>query len=333
MTVRFGVVGLGMGKSRSRLIQQTPGIELAAICDCNEDLARRVSAELGNVEYLTAYEDLLDRNDVDCVVIMTPSGMHAEMAMAAAQAGKHILCTKPMDVTVQACDQMIQAAQEHGVKLAIDYECRYQLINCRHQHALAKGWFGRPLFAEMCVKWYRDQRYYDKNDGWRGTWKMDGGGALANQGSHLLDALLWFMGPVKSVYADTATIDHDIETEDIGLAIVEFCSGAKGLINATTTFPVNHAFDIEFHGTLGGAALHDMHAAGKKQAQSWFREGVEIPNLDEVKVDPVSCAAEDMARYIEKDVPPRVTGQDGRNVAALLGAIYESARRNRKIDL
>lgn len=333
MNIRFGVVGLGMGRQRSKLIYATPGIDLAAVCDINESLAKEVSEELDNVKYFTDYQKLLDRDDIDCIDIMTPSGMHADMAEMAAKAGKHILCTKPMDVSVEACDRMIAAAQKYNVKLAIDYESRYQPQNCRYHKAFEMGWFGKPLFIESRVKWYRSQEYYDKNGGWRGTWKMDGGGALANQGSHLLDAHLWFMGPVKSVYAEIATLNHDIETEDLGLAIVEFQNGARGLINATTTFSDNRNFDVELHGTKGSAVLRDIYAGGKKDHQASFIDKKTLHDFEEIEIENISCAAADMARYIKEDIPPRITGQEGRKVVAFLQAIYESARLGKKIEL
>ena len=268
--VNFAVVGLGMGSNRARMIKDTDGAELKCVVDFQAGLAKKTGEELGT-DSTTNIDDVLGRDDIDCVMVMTPSGTHAEVGMRAAKAGKHVITTKPMDVSTEACDQLVAACDEAGVKLAVDYQSRYVDNNYRVAEALRRGWLGRPILGEVRFKWFRSDDYFEHNGGWRGTWNMDGGGSLANQGAHLLDVISWFMGDFESVYGEMAIMNHDIETEDVGLAIVRFKNGAKGVIVGTTTFPTNVYFSAEVHGTVGGILIEDVLSGNMRV----FGEGLE----------------------------------------------------------
>lgn len=324
--VGFAVVGLGMGRTRARQIKETPGAELKLVVDIKADLAKEVGAELG-CDWAPDLEAALGRADVDVVMVMVPSGLHAEVGIAAARAGKHVLTTKPMDVSTQACDRLIAAAEEADVILGVDYQSRYVDNNVRVAEALRQGWLGKPILGEVRFKWYRSQAYFEHNGGWRGTWAMDGGGSLANQGSHLLDLLLWFMGEPVRVYGQTAIMNHQIETEDLGLAVVDFASGAKGVIVGTTTFPTNAYFSAEVHGTQGGVLI-DAVLDGTMRV---FGEGLEarLQTID----NSLHSAMEDMVSAIENGTPLRVDGYEGRRTVALLEKIYASAREGRPLEI
>jgi len=232
-----------------------------------------------------------------------------------------------MDVATAACDRLIAACQQAGVILGVDYQSRYVDTNYRVAEAMQQGWLGKPILGEVRFKWYRSQEYFQHNGGWRGTWAMDGGGSLANQGSHLIDLLLWFMGEPVRVYGDSAIMNHQIETEDIGLAILTFASGARGTILGTTTFPTSVYFGAEVHGSQGGvlvdAALDGTHRV--------FGEGLaerlaSVPNA-------LHSAMEDMVQAVEQGTPVRVSGGEGRRTVALLEQIYRSAREGRPLDV
>ena len=324
--IGFAVVGLGMGRSRARQIQQqVAGAEVKIVVDIKQDLAREVGEELG-CDWSPNLEDALGRSDVDVVMVMTPSGLHAQVGIEAARAGKHVLTTKPMDVSTKACDRLIAAAEEAGVLLGVDYQSRYVDNNVRVAEALRQGWLGKPILGEVRFKWFRSQEYFEHNDGWRGTWAMDGGGSLANQGSHLLDLLLWFMGEPVRIYAETAIVNHRIETEDIGLVLLNFASGAKGMILGTTTFPTSVYFGAEVHGSEGGILI-DAALDGSMRV---FGEGLEekLESID----NPVHSAMEDMVLAIENGTAVRVDGREGRRTVALLEAIYASAREGCPVD-
>ncbi|MEW6754823.1 MAG: Gfo/Idh/MocA family oxidoreductase [Candidatus Latescibacterota bacterium] len=325
--IGFAVVGLGMGRSRARQIQkETPGAQVRMVVDIQADLARQVGEELG-CQWSANLEDALGRADVDVVMVMTPSGLHAQVGIQAARAGKHVLTTKPMDVTTAACDRLIAACEEAGVLLGVDYQSRYVDTNYRVALAMRQGWLGRPILGEVRFKWFRSQEYFAHNGGWRGTWAMDGGGSLANQGSHLIDLLLWFMGEPVRVYGETAIMNHQIETEDIGLAVLRFASGARGTVLGTTTFPTSAYFGAEVHGTQGGvlidAALDGTHRV--------FGEGL-AEKLASVS-NPVPSAMADMVQALGQGTPVRVDGREGRRTVALLEQIYRSAREGRALEV
>ena len=322
--VNFAVVGLGMGNNRARMIKNTDGAELKCVVDLQADLAKKTAENL-DTDWGTDLDDVLGRADIDCVMVMTPSGTHAEVGIRVAKAGKHVITTKPMDVSTQACDQLIAACDEAGVKLAVDYQSRYVDNNHRVAEALRRGWLGRPILGEVRFKWFRSDEYFEHNGGWRGTWQMDGGGSLANQGAHLLDVISWFMGDFESAYGEMAIMNHDIETEDIGLAIVHFKNGAKGVIVGTTTFPTNAYFSAEVHGTDGGILIEDV-LNGKMRV---FGEGLE-ERLQQIN-NPIHNIIEDFVKAVEEGGNVRVDGREGRRTVALLEKIYESARTGKTV--
>ena len=321
----FAVVGLGMGRNRARQVVETEGAELRAVVDLNEALAREVGAEMG-CEWCSDLDDVLGRGDVDVVFVMTPSGLHAKIGVQAITAGKHVVTTKPMDVSTAACDELIRAADAAGVLVGVDYQSRYVDNNVRVAAALAQGMLGKPILGEVRFKWFRSQDYFAHGNGWRGTWAMDGGGSLANQGSHLIDLLLWFMGAPTRVYGETAIMNHEIETEDIGQAILNFESGAKGGILGTTTFPEGPYFSAEVHGTEGGVLI-DAALSGEMRV---FGDGLEekLQAID----NPLANVVEDVVSALNEGTPLRVDGREGRRTVALLENIYRSSREGKAVD-
>lgn len=324
--VGFAVVGLGMGRSRARLISETAGARLVCVCDIKEDLAREVGEEL-SCDWTPSLEDVLARDDVDAVLVMTPSGLHAKVGVQVAVAGKHVITTKPMDVSTAACDELIAATEKAQVLLGVDYQSRYVDTNYRVATALRDGIIGRPLLGEVRFKWFRSDDYFAHNGGWRGTWAMDGGGSLANQGSHLIDLLLWFMGDPIEVFADATVMNHEIETEDVGLAMLRYGNGARGVIVGTTTFTTNAYFSAEVHGTKGGILI-DSALDGTAR---YFGEGLEqkLAAID----NPLNNAIEDAVAAIEHGGSMRVDGREGRRTVALLEAIYASSKVGAKVAL
>jgi UDP-N-acetyl-2-amino-2-deoxyglucuronate dehydrogenase len=324
--VGVAIVGLGMGRNRARQVKETEGAELKVVVDLNAELAENVAGEMG-CDWTPKLADALGRSDVDLVFLLTPSGLHAELGVAAAQAGKHVITTKPMDVSTLACDELIAAGDAAGVLVGVDYQSRYVDNNVRVAEALRQGWLGKPILGEVRFKWFRSQEYFDHGNGWRGTWAMDGGGALANQGSHLIDLLLWFMGDPVRVYGETAVMSHDIETEDIGLAIINFASGAKGTVMGTTTFPTSVYFGAEVHGTEGGVLIE----AALDGTMRVIGEGLEekIMGLK----NPFKNVVEDVVSALENGTQLRVDGKEGRRTVALLEQIYASAKKGEAISV
>jgi UDP-N-acetyl-2-amino-2-deoxyglucuronate dehydrogenase len=320
--VGFAVVGLGMGFSRAKTCLETAGAKLAAVCDIDEVRGRRAQEQLG-VPWVREYEQVLRRDDVDVVFLLTPSGMHGEMGAAAAGAGKHVICTKPLDVTLEACDGLIRACEEAGVLLAVDFQERYELKTRRMRAALAAGLLGDLILVEARLKWFRGDAYYE---GWHGTWKYDGGGSLMNQTVHLIDLLQWFGGPVERVFGQIAVRDHKIETEDVGTAVVRFANGAFGSIVGTTTFPANDVYEFEVHGTKAAAGK------GRLIGDYWRsrEEGVAEPAA--VEGEPGNVF-EDVVRHLRGGAAVACDGREGRKSVELILAIYKSAAEGRPVKL
>jgi UDP-N-acetyl-2-amino-2-deoxyglucuronate dehydrogenase len=326
--IRFGIVGLGMGANRAKVASQIPGAKLVCVCDILEEKAKRVAGEL-SCDWTNDYEKMLARDDIDAVGVLTPSGMHADFAMMAAKAGKHVFTTKPMDILVEKCDELIQVAKDAGVILAVDFGERYGAGNKRVRKAIQSGLLGRIILADLRMKWYRAQSYYDGGSpiGWRSKKRYEGGSA-ANQGVHFLDLLQWFMGDVKTVYGRSGTFAHEIETEDCSIALLEFANSSWGVVQTSTCSNPDLGSAMEFTGSNG--------------TLSWKNSKVELyrladnpeASLEDVEIEPgPRNIIEDMVSAITKGTPVAVDGHEGRKSVAIFCAIYESSRTGKPIEL
>lgn len=328
--IGFGIVGLGMGHERAKTVVATEDAKLVAVCDLNEERLKRSATEFGCEGY-TDFKKMLRRKDLDVVFVVTPSGMHAGFAIAAAKRGKHVIVTKPMEVNLKRCDKMIAAAGKAGVTLAVDLEMRFWPQYRWIKAAIEAGEFGKLILGEARFKGYRSQEYYDQG-GWRGTWKMDGGGALANQSVHVIDVLVWLMGKPIEVYAQTATVAHRIETEDIGVATVNFENGARGVILGTTTLPssANPEFGAEVHGETGGGST--LRVKWKSEEVQWFFLGDKKQAVTALPPGP-NNVIEDFVACMRENRPPMISGEEGRRAVELLTAIYRSAQKGKAVSL
>lgn len=340
----FAIAGTGAIAAVHRdAIRHIPGAKLVAVWSRTASRAEAFAAEAGCAVEPTL-ERLAGRDDVDAVIITTASGFHLEPALAAAQAGKHILVEKPLEVTTERCDAMIAAAREHNVQLGCIFQSRFAPVNRRVQQAAAAGEFGRLILGDAYVKWYRSQEYYDQG-AWRGTWQLDGGGALMNQAIHQVDLLQWIMGPVAWVSAQTDTLAREgIEVEDTAVAVLRFTSGAVGVIEATTSLYPGYPKRLEVHGSGGGAVVVDdvltewtAQGASAEENQRTLREfgGGERTGTF---ADPMALSFQRHKLQIEefmdaatKGTPLTVDGVEGRKSVALIEAIYQSARTGQPV--
>lgn len=346
MSVGFGIVGCGMiSNFHAKAIGEIPDAELVACYDMFADAADRFAGEQG----CKAYHDLdamLADDDVQVVTICTPSGAHEEPAVAAAKAGKHLLVEKPLEITLAKCDAIINACDEAGVKLGTIMPSRFSPANQAVKSAIEDGRFGTLTLGDTYVKWWRSQEYYDSG-GWRGTWKLDGGGAYMNQAIHNVDLLYWFMGDVEDVVGITATLAHKrIEVEDTGSAVVRFKNGAIGTLEATTSAYPGLLKKTEIHGTTGSVIVE------QDDVLMWdFAEAK--PEDDEVRskfgggnassggaADPKAISHtghqrqfEDFLAAIQADKAPLVDGHEGRKSVELILAIYQSSWTGQRVKL
>lgn len=266
--------------------------------------------------------------------------MHAEQGSAAAARGLHVIVEKPIDVTAEAADRLIDACARAGVRLCVLFQDRTRPSFRALRELIADGRLGRPLLASARVKWFRPESYYSGSR-WRGTWALDGGGALMNQGIHTLDLLVWLLGPVRRVTAQTATLAHDIEVEDTALALLELESGARASLEATTIAKPGYPRRVELTTATGTIVIEGERvvAADLDTAHPELLED-DSPATSQGSASPVvanieghRALVEDFVRSMQSGSAPLCSGEDARVSVAVAQAIYESARTGCAVEL
>lgn len=361
--LRFGIVGCGaIGPTHAAALKQLcEQAELLAVADLIEDRAREMARTYEVPRVYCSDRELIADRDIDCVIFCTPSGLHAQGAVAALQADKHVVVEKPMDISLEACDRMIQAQQRSGKKLAVISQHRWDRASRIVKEAIDQGTLGRILLADMSVKWWRTQKYYDSGD-WRGTWRLDGGGALMNQGIHTVDLLQWLAGDVQSIYAHMRTAGHErIEVEDVVVATVCFRNGAIGTMTASTAVFDGFPARIDIAGTEGTAVIEGdrLKRMVLKNGQSLQSESAAVHALSVARGGTASVRGEaalrlgnttagdsgavwgdahreqlrDFIDAICNDRQPLIDGRAGRKPVQIVLSVYESARTGRPVEL
>jgi predicted dehydrogenase len=344
----FAIVGCGMiAGFHLKALAEIDGARVVAVVDSvPEALERFVAKHQLRCETYGTLAPALERRDVDIVIVSTPSGAHMESAVAAADAGKHVVVEKPIEVTLERCDRIIGACDRNKVKLCTIFPSRFADANQALKTAVERGRFGRLTLGETTCKWWRPQSYYDQG-GWRGTKALDGGGALMNQAIHNVDLLLWMMGPATHVTGMTAMLAHErIEVEDTAVACLRFASGALGVIMATTSVHPGYPKTIAIHGDKG-SALIEQEDVIRWDFSPESDEDKEIRKRFAVKVgasggasDPSAISHEyhrrqlaDFVKAIETGGQPLVDGREGRRAVQAILAIYESTMTGRAVEI
>ena len=346
--VKYGVIGCGaIHGVHCEAIKGVGNAELVGVFDIHPEKSAK-TAEKHGVYCSPSLTELLEQ--VDAVTVCVPSGLHAEIGIQAALAGKHVLVEKPIDVTLQSALSLVEACEKANVKLGTISQHRFSDQVRRLHDTAQSGGFGTLLQGDAYIKWYRTQAYYDSGD-WRGTWKLDGGGCLINQGVHYIDMIQWIMGGVKAVQAQVRTSAHNIEVEDIANALIEYKNGAVGVIQGSTSFFPGLAERLEVHGKHGSVIIEgdrtklwkiDAEAA----AEGLYGGGVLMqptPSLhlhdqDEVVANAASdptavwgeqhrLQIEDFTNAILEDREPAMTGRMALEPLKIIMAIYESSRK------
>jgi predicted dehydrogenase len=347
--IGFALVGCGMiARFHARAIAEIPDARVAALVSRTPANAQSLLADTGTLAcpVFASVAEAVAAPGVDAVVITTPSGAHLDPAVTAAAAGKHVVVEKPLEITPDRCDRIIQACDRHRVKLCTIFPSRFADSSATLKAAVDAGRFGRLTLGETTCKWWRSQAYYD-DGGWKGTQALDGGGAMMNQAIHSVDLLLWMMGEAEQVVGFTATLAHDrIEVEDTAVAAVRFKNGALGVIQATTSVHPGYPKTIAVHGDRGSAVIE------QEDVLRWdFAE----PSPDDAAVrarfaakvgasggaaDPKAISHEghrrqlaDFVAAIRDDRPPRVDGREGRRAVELICGVYEATRTGRAVRL
>jgi predicted dehydrogenase len=333
----FGIVGLGMiAEFHARAIAAMTGGRLVAALSRNRDKAERFCAEHGGKAYADMQAFLADPQ-LQVVTVCTPSGLHRDPALQAAAAGKHVVVEKPLEITPERCDAIISACQRSGVRLATVFPSRFADAAMLVKRAIDDGRFGRLTLGSAYIKWWRTQEYYDSG-AWRGTWDLDGGGALMNQSIHAIDLLQWFMGPVRSVSAHADCLAHQrIEVEDVAAAVLRFDSGALGVIEGSTAAYPGQLKRLEVCGTEGSMileqdSLKQWEFAEELPEDAGNRERFAAGESAGGQSDPKAISFTGHQRQFEDFVraldggTPLVDGAEGRKSVAIINAIYRSAR-------
>lgn len=344
--VRLGVVGCGaIFPTHADAIRRIECAELSAVYDVLPERTE-AAAERFRCHPSPTLDDLLAR--VDALVVCVPSGLHAEVGIQAARAGRHVLVEKPIDTTLLKATRLVQACESAGVRLGVISQHRFANDIRAARSAVQGGVLGPMLAGDVYIKWFRTQVYYDSGD-WRGTWELDGGGCLINQGIHYIDMLQWIMGPVKAVRACCRTMAHNIEVEDVANALLEFESGAVGVLQGSTSSFPGFAERLELHGRYGTIVIEGDIAKvweiweDPESDRSKYGRGVACqptPNLHAhgsggpLPDDPTARWGEqhrmqiaDFCQAILENREPALTGRMALEPLRVILAVYESSRR------
>jgi len=337
-TFRIALVGCGrISKNHFEAIDKIDGLELVAVCDADPERAKRAGEEW-KVPWFTSYEKMLAESNADVVTIATPSGLHPEQGVAAAKAGKHVVMEKPMAISLTGADALVHACDKAGVQLFVVKQNRLNPPVQLLKRAVDRNRFGRLYMASCTVHWARPQEYYDQAP-WRGTWEFDGG-AFMNQASHYVDLIQWVMGPVESVIAKTATLARRIETEDSGIAILKFRSGALGSIEVTMlAYPRNLEGSLTILGEKGSVKIGGT-AVNKIEHWEFADHDEDDKLVESANTNPPNVYGlghqgyyRNVLAVLRGEAKPDTDGRAGRKSLELILGIYESAKTGREVPL
>jgi UDP-N-acetyl-2-amino-2-deoxyglucuronate dehydrogenase len=336
--MNFAIVGCGhIAKKHAEAIQNIEGANLIAVCDKVPEMMEFYIKQYGAKPYIDLTE-MLRNDDIDIVCICTPSGLHAPLAVDVANAKKHVVVEKPIALTMEDADAIIEACERNNVKLSVVHPNRFRPVVQELKKIVDENRLGKISHANATVRWNRNQEYYDQAP-WRGTKAFDGG-VLMNQAIHNLDLLLWFMGDVEEVYSMAATRLRNIEAEDVSTGVIRFKNGALGVVEAATTiYPRNFEESLSIFGETGTIKIGGPNAI--------YFEHFNVASIDDettnylinkVKEDPFGKPGhqwilEDMIQAIKENRKPIVDGYEGRKALQLVLAFYESAEKNQPIKL
>ena len=342
-TWNFGIVGAGLiADFHARAIGDIPNATFTACCDKVPERAKALAEKYG-AQAFDSYEEMVKSDDVDIVTIATPSGLHMEPTVAAAEAGKHVICEKPLEITLERIDAMIAAHEKAGTRLGGIFPYRFNNLMVPLRDAIDSGRFGTITYASVYVPWWRTNEYYEGS--WHGTWKLDGGGALMNQSIHMIDMLCDLMPPIESVQAYTATLGHEMEAEDTAVAVLRYQTGALGVIYGTTSSFPGQFRRFEITGTQGTVinvenSITLWEFADKRPEDAEVRKQFMKIEGGGGVADPAAIDYENHTRNfkafleaLEKGEDFWISGPEARKAVEVILAIYESAREGKPVKL
>lgn len=357
-SIGYGIIGCGVISPwhATPINEHVSGARLVACCDEIPGRAEQFAEKFGIPRFYTAVDDLLADPQVDAVSVCLPSGLHGDMVIRASNAGKHAMTEKPMEITLEKIDAMIETTRRNGTLLGVIFQRRTAPLWQKIRETVRAGKLGRMVLGDAYLKYYRSPEYY-ASGAWRGTWALDGGGALMNQGVHLVDQLQWIMGPVDTIFSFADHLVRDIEVEDTTVSAIKYKSGAFGTLEGTTSVigsaewekdaaggvsvtqwgGLNHR--LEFHGDRGTIMIDG------EEIVKWVVPGESKPDftgdgVGNMATDPRAIGMQghiiqlqDFIDSIREGRKPMVTGEDGREAVEIILAVYESARTGQPVRL
>lgn len=339
MSLSFAIIGAGMvANVHVSALQEISAASIRGVWSRTAS-STLTFAEKHGIPCYKSYQDVLADPQVDVVVNCLPPGNHAEFCIAAANAKKHVVVEKPIEINVEKAEAMIKACRDNGVKLAVIFQNRFTPAACTVKQALDAGVLGKLILGDAYIKWYRSPEYYKAND-WRGTKAIEGGGALINQAIHTIDLLQWLMGGVQSVAGMVRTTTHEIESEDLGVAAVEFKNGAIGVIEGSTAVVPSFKERVELHGQKGtiileGGNIREWKVEGMNEEDYVYREKVSYGVTNSPAITNVNHKAqfEEIIDAITYNREPLVNGEEGLKALEIILSIYRSSKTRERIEL
>ena len=339
----YAVLGLGIGMAHADAAYGSDRATLVAVCDIDEARLAKAQKKYAGVTAYTDFENLLADERVDVISICLPSAMHADFAVRAMEAGKHVLVEKPLDITPERAQLIEDARVRTGKICGVVHQNRFNVDMYPIREAVESGRLGKLILGTFAVKWYRDQSYYDRG-GWRGTWEMDGGGSLMNQAVHTVDLMQWLMGDVESVTSHMGIYDHKIDTEDTTASLIKFKNGAAATFVSTTCAYPGISTEIMLYGT-GGSVEADADCL-----KTWKMKDAEDEDAEEETMlaryggGNMMAIPEDAARrfghdHVVRDMidavldgrDPQVMPADALKAVKIVCAVYESAKTGKPV--
>ena len=340
----YAVLGLGIGMAHADAAYASERADLIAVCDIDEKRLAKAQRKYAGVTAYKDFSDLIADPRVEVISICLPSAMHADFAVRAMEAGKHVLVEKPLDITPERAQLIEDARVRTGKTCGVVHQNRFNLDMYPIREAVESGRLGKLILGTFAVKWYRDQAYYD-NGGWRGTWEMDGGGSLMNQSVHTVDLMQWLMGEVESVTSHMGIYNHDIKTEDTTASLIKFKSGAVATFVSTTCAYPGISTEICLYGT-GGSVEADADCL-----KTWKMKDAEDEDAEEEAMlaryggGNLAALPEDASRRFGHDHvinnmidavldgrDPQVMPADAIKAVKIVCAVYESAKTGKPVN-